>query len=205
MKLMKKLSALIALCLCLTVGGVYATWTYTQNVDVADPHTHFDIGLTGVAFADSYGTFDIDKSGLSIVVDPVSEGSHIAAIKITGQLVLKFTPNSHAPSEIKANGVPNSKFYLGTNVDVANWKYSGQQIFNVDTAQKDITWGTPDSNGVFTYVINANELASFITFANTFVLDTKGDYDAFGTALSAGQIGITVTDGLSTPNPALNN
>ena len=33
---MKRLSILIALMLCVTIGGVYATWTYAGTNDIAD-------------------------------------------------------------------------------------------------------------------------------------------------------------------------
>ncbi len=33
---MKKISALIAMFLCVTIGGVYATWSYAGTNDIAD-------------------------------------------------------------------------------------------------------------------------------------------------------------------------
>ena len=33
---MKKLSLLIALCMLISIGGVYATWVYSEKSDVAD-------------------------------------------------------------------------------------------------------------------------------------------------------------------------
>ena len=40
---MKKLSVLIASLLCVTIGGVYATWYYATSNNVGDKHQH--IGL----------------------------------------------------------------------------------------------------------------------------------------------------------------
>ncbi len=53
---MKKLGLLIAMILCVTIGGVYATWTYTQNTDVADEAVNINMNLTDVAYSGSYGT-----------------------------------------------------------------------------------------------------------------------------------------------------
>lgn len=60
MKLMKKLSIVVALCLCLTVSGVYATWIFTENSDVADQHEHINFGLTDVQYSGSYGEYFLD-------------------------------------------------------------------------------------------------------------------------------------------------
>ena len=46
---MKKVGLLIGMALCVTVGGVYATWTYTQNTDVADETVNMTMNLTDVA------------------------------------------------------------------------------------------------------------------------------------------------------------
>ena len=195
MKLMKKLSILVALCLCLTVGGVYATWIFTENSDVADQHEHINFGLTDVQYSGSYGEYFLDYSGLNLSIDPVTDGSHEAALKITGQITITFTPAKYAPPEIKEEGVP-STYKFATTKPQAEWLYEGQQIFTIDTDAVDIDWGTPGENGVFTYVIDADTVASMIQLGN-FELGTKAEYDAFKTALSASYIGISVSDGIS--------
>ena len=54
---MKKISVLIMLILCVTIGGVYATWTYTQATDVADEAVNMNMNLTDV-----YEELAADKS-----------------------------------------------------------------------------------------------------------------------------------------------
>ena len=45
---MKKLSLLIALLICVTIGGVYATWTYTSaSADIVDGTKEVVIELAG--------------------------------------------------------------------------------------------------------------------------------------------------------------
>ena len=196
MKLMKKLGIVVALCLCLTVSGVYATWIFTENTDVADQHEHINFGLTDVQYSGSYGEYFLDYTALNLAIDPVTDGSHEAALKITGQITITFTPAKYAPPEIKDNGVP-STYNFATTKPQAEWLYKGQQIFTINTDPVTINWGTPDSNGVFTYVIDASTVASMIQLGS-FELGTKAEYDAFKNALSASYIGITVSDGVTT-------
>ena len=199
---MKKLSLLIAMILCVTIGGVYATWTYTQNTDVADETVNMSMNLTSVAYSGSYGTYNIDTSTVIMTIDPKQGTTHITALTIVGDIVITFTPNSVAPQEIKETGV-KSTFQFGlTN---ANWTFD-DDTEDAEAAKKIITlahvdaetidWGEP-TNGVFTFTIPASELAEHILLTE-FNLDTKAKYDTFNTALGQGQISITVSDGFTT-------
>ena len=98
---MKKLGLLIAMILCVTIGGVYASWTYTQSTDVADETVNMAMNLTDVKYSGSYGTYTVDASKVSMTIDPKPGTQHITALTITGDLVITFTPNSVAPNEIK--------------------------------------------------------------------------------------------------------
>lgn len=197
---MRKLSLLIALCTLLTVGGVYATWTYTQNTDVADEAVNMTMNLTDVAYSGSYGTYKIDTSGLSLTIDPKAGTSHVTSLVATGEIVITFTPNSVAPIEVKEDGVPSTFAFSLSN---PNWKYNdgeGAGERDVVTLQHStpeaIVWGTPNADGVFTFTISAAEFVEHVHLGE-FLLDTKADYDAFNTVLGQGQIVITVSDGIT--------
>ena len=199
---MKKLSLLIVMILCVTIGSVYATWTYTQNTDVADETVNMSMNLTSVAYSGSYGTYNIDTSAVKMTIDPKQGTTHITALTITGDIVITFTPNSVAPQDIKENGV-DSTFQFGlTN---ANWTFDDNTtdavaakniITLAHTGTETIAWGEP-SNGVFTFTITEEELAEHILLTE-FNLDTKAKYDAFSIALGLGQVSITVSDGITT-------
>lgn len=62
---MKKIGLIIGMALCVTVGGVYATWTYTQNTDVAGEAVHMSMNLGSPAYSGSYGTYTVDTSSLN--------------------------------------------------------------------------------------------------------------------------------------------
>lgn len=193
---MKKLSILIALCLCITIGGVYATWVYSQSDDVADITGAKAITMTEATFEGTYGTYKVDVSGLTMQVDPKDGTAHTTALKIDGSLVIKFLPATYAPEAVKTSAVPSTFAFSLSNAD---WKYNDGQsksIMTVDTAKHDIVW-TPESDGTFSYTISAEALATYITLTE-FTLDTKADYDAYDAILTNGQIVITISDGKST-------
>ena len=187
---MKKLSILIALILCVTIGGVYATWVYSQSDDVADITGAKAITMTEATFTGTYGTYHVDTSSLSMVVDPKEGTTHTTALKIDGNLVIGFTPNTYAPEEVKQNGVASTFAFSLSN---ANWQYNGQTIMTVDTEKHNITW-TPDGSGAFTFTISAAELANYIRLTE-FTLDTKVEYDAYDAVLTEGQIVVSISDG----------
>ncbi len=187
---MKKISLLIALCLLVSVGGVYATWVYSQSDDVADITNARAITMTEATFEGTYGTFSTDASALTLKVDPKQGTSHTTALYITGEIVIKFTPATHAPAEVKTNGVPTTYTFGVSNPD---WKYGTESIITVDTTSFDVVW-VDDGSGVLTHTVTAEELANILTLTE-FDLDTKADYDAYDLVLTQGQITLTVSDG----------
>lgn len=42
---MKKLSGLIALLMCIVIGGVYANWAYAQTDDIPDKYVELNITI----------------------------------------------------------------------------------------------------------------------------------------------------------------
>ena len=190
---MKKLSLLIALCMLLTIGGVYATWTYTQNTDVADEAVNMNLNLTDVAYSGSYGTYKVDTSGLTMVIDPKAGTTHTTALYMTGNIVITFTPNSVAPSNVKEDGVPSTYAFSLAN---QNWKYDGQDIVTVNHSEvHNIDW-TENGDGTFSFTISAADLEEHISLTE-FELDTKAKYDAYNAVLGTGSIVITVSDGIT--------
>ena len=193
---MKKLSLLIALCMLLTIGGVYATWTYTQNTDVADEAVNMTLNLTDVAYSGSYGTYKVDTTGLTLSIDPKAGTTHITALYVTGNIIITFTPNSVAPSEIKENGVPTTYAFTLAN---PNWQYNGQDIVTINHTEKhDIDW-QDNGDGTFSYTISAADFMNHISLTE-FELDTKVKYDEYNAVLGTGSIVITVSDGITSSN-----
>ena len=190
---MKKLALLISLLLCVTIGGVYATWVYSQSNDVADITGATAVTMTEATFTGTYGTYHVDTKNVTLNVDPKEGTTHVTSLKITGNLVITFTPNTYAPEDVKNNAIPTTFAFSLSNSD---WKYNGTPIMTVNTEKHDITW-EKGQDGTFTYTISASELATYITLTE-FTLDTKAAYDAFDAVLTNGQIVVSISDGLST-------
>lgn len=192
---MKKLSLLIAMILCVTIGGVYATWTYTQNTDVADESVNKSLNLTGVEYVGSYGTYDVNVDGLTLKIDPKAGTTHTTSLIADGQIIITFTPNSVAPQTVKDSAVASTYQFTLSN---SNWLYEGENVVELKhTGTHDISW-TKQDNGTFVFIISAASVVDHIALTE-FNLDTKAKYDAYNTVLGSGAIVLTVSDGITTP------
>ena len=197
---MKKLSLLIALILCVTIGGVYATWTYTETTNVADDTVNMSLNLTKATTDGSYGTYEITTSSdFAMVIDPKEGTEHVTALYITGDITITFTPAQYAPTDVKKNAVPSTfQFALSSGTTTSGytaWDFEGQSMIALaHNDAEEIEWSEPDENGVFSYVISAADLANHIRLTEI-TLDTLTKYNRYGGAL--GQISITVSDGVT--------
>lgn len=190
---MKKLSLLIALAMLISIGGVYATWVYSQSDDVADITNARAITMTNATFEGNYGTYNTDASTLSMKIDPLPGTTHTTGLIVTGEIKIIFTPATHAPADIKTGGVPTTYAFGVSN---PNWTYLGQSIITVDTTKHNVSW-TPQPDGTLAMVLDAETIASYLDLA-AIELDTKADYDAYDEVLTTGQITLTISDGKTT-------
>lgn len=187
---MKKIGILIALALCLTISGVYATWVYSNSDDVTDITAAKAITMTDATFEGTYGTYHINADSLIMKIDPKAGTTHTTSLQVTGEIIITFTPATYAPADVKTGGVPTT-YQFGLSNDT--WTYDSQSIMSVDTVKKDVVW-TSAGDGTLTCTINAATIANALTLTE-FVLDTKAEYDAYDRALTNGQITLAVSDG----------
>ncbi|MBE7076045.1 MAG: hypothetical protein E7375_03150 [Clostridiales bacterium] len=206
---MKKLSAIIAMVVCLTIGGVYATWTYAGTDDIADALAEAKVTIADTELTGANGTYKIE-SNLALVVDQANE-KHEAELLFKSNndqpifLKITFTPSVNAPKDIKDNAVP-SELYFGVTTPMqykidadGNYSETGTptDIFtfsNVSDGDLDVNITWTNEGDKFTYTLNQSQLEDMISLSQTFVLDTKAEHDAFRAAL-AGNIVARVTDG----------
>lgn len=207
---MKRLSVLIALMVCMIIGGVYATWHYAGTNDIADAFAEAKVTIADVELEGANGTYKVE-SNLVLSVDD-TDNNHEAELVFSSNnndpiyLKVTFTPAANAPQTIKNNAVP-SELYFGTTtamqykMDAAgNYDENGtaEDIFvfsNSGNGELDNTFDwTENTDGTFTYSLDEAALKKAIKLSQAFVLDTKAEHDAFRTALS-GNIVARVTDG----------
>lgn len=203
---MKKLSALIAMVLCLTIGGVYAAWTYTNDAaDVTDVYKTYTISISAATASGAIGDYTIESNitGLSIEQNGEADPS-----KDFHKAVLEFaTSDSEAPYiTIKLDLRPDAEdtalqnlttTYEISIVDVVG-QYDSKDIFidNKTGAQAKTTipgWTTVDeAQGIYTYTIT--DFAAEFEL-NDFVLGTKAEHTTFGSKLGSPVLKIDVSDG----------
>ncbi len=208
---MKKLTLLLALMLVVTIGGVYATWSYAGTNDIADSYAETKVTITDAVLTGANGTYAIE-SNLVLSVDQKNDDHEAELIFASNNneaiyLKVTFTPSNSASQDIKNKAVP-SELYFGTTTDMTykmdndgNYAENGTatkilKFANESDNKLGITW-TKDGD-IFTYTMDEAALKTQIQLNKNFVLDIKGEHTAFREALS-GNIIAHVTDGNITP------
>lgn len=201
---MKKLSILVALILCVTIGGVYATWTYSGAISTSS-HKHMSVNLATATETNPKGTITNVYNSMDILID--DGGSYNAVAKFSGKMGFIFTPATGADSDIVANGI---KFAF-TVEQSTPLQYNGSNIFNVtNSTPTTLGFGTkidntnattlnPEVNltthiGSFYIEVPASAVANCVEIASI-SLPTYADYEAFEDALvGGGALGVTVSE-----------
>ena len=203
---MKKLSILILLMICVTITGVYATWSYAGTDDIADAYAEAKVTITDAVLTGANGVYKVD-SNLTLTVDQANEDHEAKLVFASNDgedifLKVTFTPATNAPQDIKDNAVPSELiFSTSSNMQYSidsngNYSATGTPVDIFTFVDQTVTWN-PESDGSFTYTLDENDLKSMISLSRTFVLDLKSEHEAFRTALN-GNIVAKVTDGKTT-------
>ena len=106
---MKKLSVLITIMLCVTIGGVYATQTYAGTNDIADAYAEAKVTITDAELTGANGTYKIE-SNLVLTVDQANK-NHEAK--------LVFAANDGKPITLKY--IFTTGEYLGERGEINFW------------------------------------------------------------------------------------
>ena len=163
---MKKLTAIIAAAVCLIIGGVYATWTYSTG-NVATTHVEVKPTITDKAEPTAAGTITIDST-LSIVIDDKMNGEvagndWIAEVYYSGAMVITFAPKANSSSDILTNGIDMEMHLFTTTA-----KYNSKEIFhpNDNVNGNDITVTTLTSGRGSYSAIYAPEVGQTVAELN---------------------------------------
>lgn len=208
---MKKLSILVALILCVTVGGVYAVWTYSGTDDVVDTNAEVKVVLEAATLDGSIGAFSAE-SNLTLSIDQKAGSNHIAELVFKSNdsnpifMTFTFTPSAGADMDIKNNGIPAEIYQKATTemqypMDASgNYKADGTKtdVFKFEnesdgTFTANVTW-EKQADGTFTVTYNEAQLKEMIKLNYDFQLDTKDEHDEFYKILN-GNIRVHITDG----------
>lgn len=218
---MKKIGGLIALAMTVTVGGVYATWTYSsQSDDIVDGYQEMLVTLDQATVDGARGTYSIETNISGFTVGQAGTNSnghhfHKALLSITTSnqeapyATIVFTPSDSADPTTKANGVASTYWFAPSGemkytVDAdGNYSATGtaKDIFTFApsaSSKGDVAWtpvGDETSGYVFKMTLDEAALKAAITL-NDFVLDTKEEHDYFNKAMNK-TIVLHVSDGVT--------
>ena len=132
---MKKFTILVALILCVTIGGVYAAWIYPNlnnditldrnvTVQLSDADTTNDKGVLSAVTG---------NSGMSFFLDDANN-NHVAEVKLSGFFEFVFTPDADLP--VDAQNPITLKYTLSFNSAPT---YGGQTIVSVASGKESGT------------------------------------------------------------------
>ena len=192
-----KLAVLGFLCAAVTVGGVYATWTFAENQTPA-ASTTVKVSMTGVTGTTEKGTLSVTvmhTGGYTLSIDD-SDNNHLPEIKEEGTVIVTFTPSAVAPEDVKQNGI-TVEYTL--TASLSDWKYEGTDIFTgFGVAHELVTTAdncVKQTDGSFVWTLDADDIHIALTeaMANT-LIDTKAKYDALAAELEKGHFVITVNE-----------
>jgi len=179
----KKLSIIVALILCVTIGGVYATWVYPGNEmgQVIQPVSNV---MAEADFAGSFGTYHTVSNSLALQVDQAS-GSFNTELKYVGELVIEFTPHANISPNQKAAALGATVTVTAADLSKATytddqgtseiWNLSDTPTFTL--AESD--WSDTDGDGIYTCTITCDKLNNIITMKRAFNLLSYDKYLSF--------------------------
>lgn len=196
---MKKIGLWMAALTAVTVGGVYATWNYAENnniakviqeksIALAPAHQKGESGSYSVVTSEDFGMW-IESSG---TMRPNDTNKHHPVFVMSGKITIYFTASANASQQIRENGL-TTKFDFSLNLggssawtcdpnfedddDATNDTYQFVQsvvahettIYPEGTTGNVATW-KEESAGVFSYVIDTKVTRQVNTTDNTYEL-----------------------------------
>lgn len=199
---MKKLSLLMALILCVTIGGVYATWNYARNV-VDSKQASATVVVTGTQ-SSTKGTIAITAAPKRVVIDDtdsnhiaelffgdIDESSQPVSCNQLGTISVVFTPAATGVDEdVKNNGICLEWTLTATDVGT----FGGQPIFVITQASGKFNNGAP------TKTASVN-IGDYIELNGDIVLDTYAKYQAFELAIKNITFTLTVSESAPVVTP----
>ncbi len=194
---MKKIGLWMAALTAVTVGGVYATFNYSDTNDMKSADSRTSITIAGSSVDGAAGAFSIEARNLLITIDsaktvlgdefdPATTNAHKAMLDVSGSIVVKFTPTAGLQeTDILNNGLHAKVSFTSSWGSIADWTYTWDnqniQIFSalnaneieihqVDETSQENRW-TREDDGTFTYTITAEQLFGASNFNPLLVMN----------------------------------
>lgn len=204
---MKKLSVLIALVLCVTIGGVYAAWNYAQG-NTASVEITREINMAQVNTNSNKGTISATPRDVAFLVDDSGEvdgegkKTYKAVLTGTGSFTINFTPAQGADESTITNGIKmlaKIEVKRAENVPADADKYQGVVPLTTNTATNPDTENPyniielNNGNPTKSATIEVTDILKAVTLADV-KLPSKAANDAFHSVLKYYTIVITISE-----------
>lgn len=199
---MKKLSVLIALVLCVTIGGVYAAWTYTNpDADITDRHFNQLITISAATQEGAAGEYAIETNITGMSID--QKGTNSEGVDFHKAVLNYATSDGETPYirftlKLKENTGSDIFNTLDSTYSIAvigTQNYNSSPIFSDNNPNtEEIVWVYDDANDIYYYEIT--DMATEFTL-NDIVLPSKADHTAFTTALGNAVLEVKISDGIT--------
>lgn len=176
---MKKLTVLVALLLCITIGGVYATWIFAGDTIMSqtDPFVN---KMGDVDTSTSAGSYHFVNNTVNLVVEPESATSYDAVITWSGEVTLQFAANDTISAEPLSRALNAVITIEAVDIDLA--KYESEQIYTLNNSFKiqltEGSWAHDDVTNTYSYKITADALEGAVSIGE-FSIDNYDRYKAF--------------------------
>jgi hypothetical protein len=201
---MRKLSTLIALVLCVIIGGVYAAWSYAQGAAASNEITR-EINMAQVNTDSNKGSIAATPANFAFLVDDVDAKDYVADLIGTGELALTFTPAVGADATLATNGIKMLATITVSYAGDTAPTYTGVDKNGDAVTVVPVKAATDNTieivgNGVDgTTKITAEQIVGALDFCEesagkTVMLPTKASNDAFHNVLKNFTIRITITE-----------
>ena len=187
---MKKLSLLMAICLLVTVGGVYATWVYKMDT-VASQKTSLTHEMEIIQSGGAAGYYAFGTNTMVLKIDAKASATdpsdiHTTDLKYNGSVTIIFNAEETAAAADIAKAL-NATISI-TAEDLAAAVYDSTPIWTVDTDAKiTLTQSDWTQDGyTYSYTLNCAALADadMVKLSTDFELHNPDAYYAFQTAQS---------------------
>ena len=185
---MKRLGAIIAIALVLTIGGVYATFNYAQGGAVSLENETISKELEGMTTTNAKGTITIKSNSFKITIDDLGGDLHTKG-KFEGKTTINFKPATLADAEVRTNGIK-----LKLTITVTGNEYDdGGTTYKLFNISADALAGVTLNGGA--KIINDFEInfADYITVTDIY-LSTPEKYTAYSEAFNGTTITFTISE-----------
>jgi hypothetical protein len=202
MKQIRKISLVIVLALVLTMGSVFAVWSYDQGS--VKREGSYELHMTDIVSKGDKGRIDADNNTLKFKVDDLGEIDWKAELLPEGSVDIIFVPAANANESVQQNGIKmmvtitlsGAQTAYTAKVKDAEGKYTDASV-KILTLAEDNTFVLNGGNATNQKVtISAEQIASCLVFCEgkDVYLPTYEENVRFDNAMGDYKITITITE-----------